>query len=161
MQPDAVIFVLRISVVNPPQDLQLLQAGLVHDLVVPGEDHNDGHDISHLDLEDDPQVPDDLDANFLTVSAGVPRPHHVREDALASVAEHLVPGEECCQNYGGMQFSLWRKIISNYERIANPARFDTKYSGRRDYYARPCLKKFSPGELQFIFFFFFFLQFLS
>ena len=43
MKANTVVFVVRIGVVDPPQDLKLLQPRLVHDLIVP----------------------DDLDADFL------------------------------------------------------------------------------------------------
>ena len=70
VQPKTVILVVRIRVVDPPERLELLETGLVHDLVVP----------------------DDLDGHLLLAPETVPGPDHVGEHPLASVAVHGVPG---------------------------------------------------------------------
>ena len=54
------IFVLWVCVVHPPERLELLEARLVHDLVVP----------------------DDLDGHLLVAAETVPGPHHVGEHSL-------------------------------------------------------------------------------
>ena len=54
------IFVLWVGVVHPPERLELLEARLVHDLVVP----------------------DDLDGHLLVAAETVPGPHHVGEHSL-------------------------------------------------------------------------------
>ena len=70
VEPETMILVIRVRIVDPPERLELLETGLVHDLIVP----------------------DDLDGHLLVTPYAVPGPHHVGEDPLAGVAVHSVPG---------------------------------------------------------------------
>ena len=68
MKTDTVVLVVRVSVIDSPQDFKLLQPRLVHNFVVP----------------------DDLDANFLVGFHGVSSPDNIGKDTLTSVAKHTV-----------------------------------------------------------------------
>lgn len=67
-EPDTVELVVRVGFVELLQDPQLLQAGLMHHLVIP----------------------DDLDGHLLVHLQGVARSHHIAEHALARVTVHRV-----------------------------------------------------------------------
>lgn len=62
-------FIIRIGIIQLLQYLELLQTSLVHHFIVPN----------------------DLNRHLQVGLQGVPRPHHITEHPLSSVAVHGVP----------------------------------------------------------------------
>lgn len=75
-QPYAVELVIRVCLVELLQDTQLLQARLVHHLIVA----------------------DDLDGHFLVRLQGVTSAHHVAEHPLSRVPVHCVASVQLLPN---------------------------------------------------------------
>ena len=89
-EAEAVELVLGVGVVEAAQHLGLLQTRLVHYLVVP-EIMQRVATIEWYKFNGLQWIsPDDFDGDLPSAACAVSRPHHVREDALARVAEHVV-----------------------------------------------------------------------